>query len=247
MTERYPSDSDLISKLAAINPRTLNAGELPSITRATRTSGPRLEQALVENGDKTLFYDNGHGSIIRYLVDIEKQGKLQLPIKILNLDFHADIAPYTDEFVEHTASWQRFGVDHDMWDRDHCYQWQPPHSNCPPMKEFTPEKFITPKSTEDLGNVDFDVLSVDLDFMQSLDTPEIKQYLLLLRTLVKRANHVFVCSSSSWTIGKIDDVTIEQAVATIQSAFKEEEEESSTDSYKESVRSSTQRIVEENN
>ncbi len=210
-----------------ITPRQLSQGELPKIEPQERV-GPKLETAYLEDPEqkRLLFYGDGHGLIFPFLNEAVKRGLVQLPLRqVLNLDYHADIATYTEHTVSHTASWQRYGVDRGFWDRSGSYSWQPKHSTATPRRDFTPEQFIQSVGTEQSANLEPDLLSIDIDFFNKLDPndPKFSEYLEVLKNIIRKSKCVFVFSSSGWTGGKISPDILRTIVENIQNTFLKED------------------------
>lgn len=213
LAERFP-----------ITPRQLAQDEFPEIESQERFGGPKLETAYLEDseGKRLLFYGDGHGLIFPFLNEAVKRGVVQLPLRqVLNLDYHADIATYTEHTVCHTASWQRYGVDKGFWSSSGSYNWQPKHSTAVPRRDFNPEQFIKSIGADQSAVLEPDLLSIDIDFFNNLDpkSPEFSEYLNILKDIIRKSKCIFVFSSSGFTDGKVKPETLRNVVEEIQNTF----------------------------
>jgi len=224
--EQRPGLAVELQKIAErfpVTPRQLTSDQLPVIRPHDRV-GPELETAYLDDVEqkRLLFYGDGHGLLFPFLNKAVKKGIVQLPLRqVLNLDFHADIATYTQHFVSHTASWQRYGVDKGFWGNSSSYNWQPEHSTAKPRRDFTPEQFRQSVSAEQAADLALDLLSIDIDFFNDLDpkNPKFSEYLETLKQIISKSKCVFVFSSSGWTGGKVTPETLRQIIENIQNTF----------------------------
>ncbi|PJB10853.1 MAG: hypothetical protein CO120_02705 [Gammaproteobacteria bacterium CG_4_9_14_3_um_filter_38_9] len=136
------------------------------------------------------MYGNTHGLIFPFLQRAVETGVVHLPINtVINVDEHADIATYTDLFICHTASWQRYAVDNGFWQIGNSYNWQPTRSTATPRKDFSPESYIKSIEANETDKLSPDVLSIDLDFFNNIlpNTSEFNEYIERLKGLVRRS------------------------------------------------------------
>ena len=212
-----------------IVPKELTPNHYPQIKhiRAGDKQSCALETAKLIHRGKILMYGNQHGLIFPFLQHAVERGIVEMPIsQVLNIDEHADIAPYTKHFTCHTASWQRYGIDYGFWKTGNSYNWQPERSTATPREDFSPDSYIRSIEADEIDGLSPDVVSIDLDFFNNIspDTDEYQEYIEKIRGLVKRSKCVFVFSSSGWTrFETLSPNTMQRIVKEIQDAFIEGE------------------------
>lgn len=205
--------------------RELEPGQYPTFKTFARI-GPELENAWAFrdlNGVKSaISYGDTHGLMFRCLHEAVQRKIVSLPLRqVLNVDYHADIAPYTSHFVMHTANWQRYGVDKGFWSADTSYNWRPEHSDAEPVQTFSPDRYIRSVTTGEVKNLEPQVLSIDLDFFMGMkrDQKAFQEYLEILKKLECRASLVSVFSSSGWTAGQFEPEDFKFLVSSIHDQF----------------------------
>lgn len=216
------ADLKLIAEKLPFHARELKKDQLPKVQQENKYNGPELETAyfVSKDGKKLLYYGNAHGSIFPFLEDAVTKGIIgTLPLRqVLNVDFHADVATYSEHTTCHTASWQKFGVEKGFWSESNSYNWQPEHSTA-----TRPKMYTTAIETDRVLELSPQLLSIDLDFFNdlSLEDPKFSKYLDILKVLVKRADCVSVFSSSGWTLEKLTQKVVEKIIQEIQNTFTE--------------------------
>ena len=220
------SDAAEKTQRGAKSLRLLQSGEYPNVTES---AGSVLESAyyISNKGDnkRGIFYGNSHAMIYPFLDKAVKEGIVELPLNdgILNIDYDADIAEYTQHTIFHEASWQRLGVDNGFWDANKSFNWRPEHSDAIPVRTFNPNRYITSIDTELAKQLAPKVLSIDLDFFNDLqqNTPAFNNYLSIVKGMVRNVKVVMVFSSRAWVQGKQSHEQVKRLVEEVTSAFNE--------------------------
>lgn len=179
-------------------PRELKRGERPRVFE--RPDGKvEIEAAFLVKDNRGFFSGDDHGLIFPMLEKARQLKILALPIgKILNTDYHADIGGYSYDTQPHTASWERFGVDKGLWNRNDAFNFQPANSTerlYPGLPDYSNE--IDMNTAESISP---DVSSNDLDFFNrmKMGTKEYDKNLGVLKTIARGASVVMIFSSADW-------------------------------------------------
>ncbi len=206
-----------------IEPRELLPNEYPKIKVGKGRCELETAELIDKKHKRAIMYGDTHGLIFPFLYRAVNAGIIQLPIHtIVNVDEHADIAPYTNSFVCHSASWQRYGVDNHLWQRQQSYNWQPERSTATPNMAYSPALYIKSVGVHDVDALSPEVLSIDMDFFNNIKpgTDKFNLYIEKLKGLVKRAKCVCVFSSSAWTdLERLPRETMQKVVQEIQDTF----------------------------
>lgn len=213
-----------VAEKYSIDPKELQRDQYPIIEVEGRKSC-LLETAeyIDRKNERALMYGNAHGLIFPFLQRAVEEGIVQLPLKaVFNVDYHADIVLYTDLYIDHTASWQKYGVEKGFWSVKNSYNWQPEKTTAPPTQDRFPDKYIQSVDTNEASHLSPEVLSIDLDFFNNMtpDTDMFDTYISILKKIIKKSKCVFVFSSSGYTkFESLSPETMRQIIQEIQIAF----------------------------
>jgi hypothetical protein len=163
-----------------------------------------LSSALVLNPTnvkcRAIYFGNEHGLLIPFLADAVSRELIQVPVRVTNFDYHADIDTYNSETLDHTASWQRLGCNLGLWRPESCLNVRPSSSSATPRPDLYPIGVISDIVADDLiGFKPSELVSVDLDYFN--DTIPSKENTEQIRRSLNQAQVAMIFSSSGWTAG----------------------------------------------
>ncbi len=181
-------------------PRNLSLGDMPQFIQSS-TGWVELEETkLVKNG-RAFYSGDSHGLIFPMLDLSRKEGLIVLPVDggIVNVDYHVDVAEYTSQTSNHSATWERFGVVKGFWSRKNAYNFRPHNSGFSHLVPIIPN-FSNPIDVHKARSIVPEVLSVDLDFFNDLKVgnSDYQEYLDVVKNMAKAASLVMVFSSSAF-------------------------------------------------
>lgn len=186
-------------------------GRLEQITRASEIHGQLTDSRLAykvnspywwHNLENTrhFFLGNEHDNIHSFFKVVDSLNPPVKPMTIVNFDEHIDDSPYTKDAIVNgsglNAAWQRHAVDTERTDRRHSYNVMPDRSVFPDS-EYTQEMSMEQFEAQLAQLTKIDVLSVDLDFFNSLE-PGSKRWtraVNILKACAKKSSAVMLFTS----------------------------------------------------